>query len=217
MLTPDLFPDHSAVAGESWRLPLQDADVEYFPSAIDRDLATEWFDALMQEGAVAWRQDRIRMYGRDVPIPRLNAWYGDPGLNYSYSGIPMSPEPWSELLVAIRDKAEQVADHQFTSALINLYRDHTDSVAWHADDEPELGPEPVIASLSLGSAREFHMRHRNYRSNGVAVYKMLLQPGSLLVMKGATQRNWLHQVPKRGATAVTGPRINITFRKIVSL
>lgn len=215
MLTSDLFDDGIKPAGGSYPLQLKDADVEYFPGFIDHDLAAQWFRALMQEGAVAWRQDSIMMYGRKVRIPRLNAWYGEPGLDYTYSGIPMRPEPWSELLAEIRGRVERAAGHRFTSALINLYRDHTDSVAWHADDEPELGPEPVIAGLSLGATREFQMRHRNHRSNGLAIHKIMLEPGSLLVMRGATQKNWLHQVPKRGAAAVTGPRINITFRRIV--
>lgn len=215
MLTADLFSDGDATAARS-RLPLPGADVEYLPGFVSQNLAGLWFAALLQDGAVAWRQDRIKMYGREVPIPRLNAWYGDAGLDYSYSGIPMQPESWSDLLAEIRRQVEAAAGHRFTSALINLYRDHEDSVAWHADDEPELGPQPVIASLSLGAAREFQMRHRDFRNNGLATHKMILQPGSLLIMRGDTQKNWLHQVPKRSAAAVDGPRINLTFRKILS-
>lgn len=215
MQTADLFTGD--LAGDSPIRPeLPGADLEYYPRWIAPDLAAQWFDALMQEGAVAWRQDRMMMYGRQVAIPRLNAWYGDPGLDYSYSGIPMAPRPWSPLLRQIRRQVSVTAGEAFTSALINLYRDGRDSVAWHADDEPELGHRPVIASVSLGAAREFQMRHRCYRDNGLPVYKIMLKPGSLLLMRGDTQHNWLHQVPKRSLRNVPGPRINLTFRKIAA-
>lgn len=217
MLSADLFSSGVDANAAAFPLRLDGAEVEYIPAFADQILAAQWFDALMQDGAVAWRRDHIMMYGREVPIPRLNAWYGDPGLAYTYSGIPMNPEPWSALLSEICDRVERVVNHRFTSALINLYRDHRDSVAWHADDEPELGPEPVIASLSLGAPREFQMRHRQYRKNGLKVFKIKLEPGSLLVMRGPTQKNWLHQIPKRSLGAVSGPRINITFRKIVAV
>lgn len=214
MLTENLFAASPGAVAEPVRLPIRDAQIDYFSEFADERLASEWFAALMREGAVAWRQDSLMMYGRAVRIPRLNAWYGDAGLNYSYSGIPMNPQPWSGLLAEIRARAEAAARHRFTSALVNLYRDGRDSVAWHADDEPELGSQPVIASLSLGVTREFQMRHRHYRENGLATQKILLHSGSLLVMRGDTQRNWLHQVPKRSASVVSGPRINITFRTI---
>lgn len=216
MLTSDFFSGDDPTAAVSYRLQMAGADLEYFPNFVAPDIADQWFVSLMREGAVSWRQDSMMMYGRKVLIPRLNAWYGEPGLDYMYSGIPMNPEPWSSVLLEIKSQVNTTAAHSFTSALINLYRDHNDSVAWHADDEPELGQQPVIASLSLGAEREFQMRHRNYRGNGIKTHKMVLGTGSLLVMRGDTQKNWLHQVPKRSAAAVTGPRINITFRKIFS-
>lgn len=208
----DLF---EADAGEPLRPALPGAELEYFPHFVDQATANGWFGALKRPAAIAWRQDHIVMYGRRVPIPRLNAWYGDAGLNYSYSGIPMAPEPWTPLLSTIREQVEACTRERYTSALVNLYRDGRDSVAWHADDEPELGPRPVIASLSLGATREFQLRHRHYRDNGLPVERMLLTAGSLLVMRGETQQNWLHQVPKRSLRSVPGARINITFRKIL--
>lgn len=214
MLTPDLFTAADAESADRRRLPLVDADVEYYPAFVDQETAHRWFSQLMQDGAVAWRHDSMMMYGRRVPIPRLNAWYGDEGLGYTYSGIPMDPEPWTRVLADIRVAVEAAAVQPFTSALLNLYRDHNDSVAWHADDEPELGPRPVIASLSLGASREFQMRHRDYRRNGTSTFTLSLEPGSLLIMRGETQRNWVHQIPKRAASRVEGPRINITFRNI---
>ncbi len=197
------------------RPDLPGAELEYFPHFLDQATAARWLKELQQPGAIAWRHDRITMYGRSVPIPRLNAWYGNPGHAYSYSGITMAPEPWTTLLAEIKRRVTLSAGAEFTAALINLYRDGRDSVAWHADDEPELGDQPVIASLSLGAAREFQLRHRNYRNNGLPVKRMLLTPGSLLVMRGDTQKNWLHQLPKRSLASVPGPRINLTFRKIL--
>ncbi len=211
---PDLFDHHHPDLAATFRPSLPGADLEYRPGFIKPEVAKCWFDELMQEGAIEWRQDRIRMYGREVLIPRLNAWYGDARLDYSYSGIPMRARPWSGLLAEIRDRVEEGAGTRFTSVLINLYRDGNDSVAWHADDEPELGRQPVIASLSLGAEREFQMRHRRWRENGLATFKIALQSGSLLIMRGDTQRNWLHQVPKRSTRTVSEPRVNLTFRRI---
>lgn len=213
-MTPEISDLFEAQAGEPFKPALPGAELEYFPRFVDQATAEGWFNALQQPGAIAWRQDHILMYGRRVPIPRLNAWYGDPGFDYSYSGIPMAPEPWTPLLAVIRQQVEAHTGVAFTSALINLYRDGRDSVAWHADDEPELGRRPVIASLSLGATREFQLRHRRYRENGLPLRRMLLCSGSLLVMRGDTQQNWLHQVPKRSLRSVPGARINITFRKI---
>lgn len=215
METRDLFEQQSA-ATEALQLALPDADLALYPNFVGQNTAEAWFIALMQPGAIAWRQDRIMMYGRKVPIPRLNAWYGDPGYLYRYSGIPLSPQPWTPLLAEIRAQICAATGSEFTSALINLYRDGRDSVAWHADDEPELGAQPVIASLSLGASREFQLRHRRYRLNGLPVERIMLNAGSLLVMRGDTQKHWLHQVPKRSTTQVPGARINLTFRKILS-
>ena len=169
--------------------------------------ADRFFDTLYEE--VDWRQEHLLLYGKRQPIPRLTAWYGDPSETYAYSGITMSPAPWTDLLAEIRDRTGQVAETQFNSVLLNLYRDGRDSVAWHSDDEPELGPEPTIGSVSLGETRRFHLSRRDGSSETVPID---LQHGDVLVMRGPMQRTWKHQVPK--TQTPVGPRINMTFRTI---
>jgi alkylated DNA repair dioxygenase AlkB len=157
-----------------------------------------------------WTQEHIRMYGREVPVPRLTAWHGEPGHAYTYSGITMQPRPWTPALDEIRRRLEASARVPSNSVLVNLYRSGADGVAWHSDDEDGLGPDPVIASVSLGATRRFVLRHkRDTRRRHV----MDLEHGSLLVMRGATQARWQHQVPKT-ARAVEA-RINLTFRTIL--
>jgi alkylated DNA repair dioxygenase AlkB len=197
---PRLFP-----AIERPALP--DADVVYWPTAFAMPTAERLLREV--ETTTAWRQETIQMYGKAVPIPRLSAWYGDPGCAYSYSGIDMTPAPWTSALAAIKSHVERVAVADFNSVLCNLYRDGDDSVAWHADDEPELGPRPVIASVSLGATRTFCLRHRDDPERR---WQIDLEHGSLLVMQGSTQRHWLHQLPK--TTRRVGRRINLTFRVI---
>lgn len=154
----------------------------------------------------AWRQEIARVMGRAVPLPRLTAWYGEAG--YVYSGIRHEPRPWTPTLLDLKAIAEVLAGQSFNSVLLNLYRDGRDSVSWHADDEPGLGPEPVIASLSLGASRRFLLRHRRTRAR----VEVVLDHGSCLVMGGAIQRHWQHQVPKTARPV--GPRINLTFRRM---
>ena len=136
--------------------------------------------------------------------PRLTAWYGDEGKTYVYSGIRNHPLPWTPLLLALKAKAEGFAESAFNSVLLNYYRDGGDSVGWHADNEPELGGRPVIASLSLGATRTFELRRRTTGK----VAKLPLTSGSILVMRGTTQHNWVHRVPKEPGSA---SRINLTF------
>jgi len=155
-----------------------------------------------------WRQNQLRMFGRMIPEPRLVAWLGDPGASYSYSGIHLDPIPWTPTVSVLRETCSEVAGVGFNSVLANLYRDGNDSVDWHADDESELGPEPVIASLSLGATRRFDLRHR---TTGYTV-RVDLPPGSVVVMSGRCQAEWVHRVAKTKRPA--GPRINLTFRTI---
>ena len=158
---------------------------------------------------IAWEQHRITLYGRTMPVPRLSAWHGDPGAVYRYSGVRLSPRPWTPLLSAIREVAQELAGAPFNSVLLNLYRQGGDSVGWHSDDEPELGPEPVIASVSLGAPRRFELEHKRSRRREA----LELPPGSILVMAGATQHRWRHRLPK--TRAPVGPRVNLTFRRIL--
>jgi alkylated DNA repair dioxygenase AlkB len=156
-----------------------------------------------------WHQDHIHMYGKSIPIPRLNAWYGDPGMHYAYSGIQLKPNPWTPELLYLKTKIENFTGHHLNSVLANLYRNENDSVAWHSDDEPELGPQPLIASLSLGATRWFKLRHKKSKT----LIRIPLTSGSLLIMKGDCQHAWEHEIPK--TKQKTKARINLTFRKII--
>lgn len=166
--------------------------------------ADRLFDELI--AGIDWRQEIARVMGRRVPIPRLTAWHGEAG--YVYSGIRMTPAPWSPPLLEIKAIAEACAGQPFNSVLLNLYRDGRDSVSWHADNEPGLGRNPVIASISLGAMRRFHLKHRGSDQ----CVSLDLPHGSCLVMAGPTQHHWLHQVPKTARPV--GPRINLTFRRM---
>lgn len=161
---------------------------------------------------VQWKQEYIRYFGREIPIPRLTAWYGDPGKSYSYSGITLNPLPWNPTLFALKNRVESLIEIQFNSVLINLYCHGKHSVSWHSDNEPELGENPVIASLSLGATRPFQFCHPKRPELGII--KVDLTPGSLLVMQGETQHHWQHRLPKTSQN--TKPRINLTFRVICS-
>jgi alkylated DNA repair dioxygenase AlkB len=156
-----------------------------------------------------WKQERIKFFGKPVDLPRLTAWYGDEGKSYRYSGIQVNPNSWTPTLLAIKQEIEVVSGVVFNSVLLNLYRGERDSVAWHSDDEPELGTNPVIGSVSFGETRTFQWRHKTNKQLRV---KVELTHGSYLLMKGRTQHCWQHQVPKTSARR--GQRINLTFRVI---
>lgn len=166
------------------------------------------------QSTILWRQDRIQLFGKSINIPRLQAWYADSGLSYQYSGITLTPESWTPLLSAIKKKVETLSDQSFNSVLINLYRDGQDSNGWHADNEPELGNDPVIASLSLGSTRRFRMRHLQAKTARIDSLTFDLESGSLLLMSGKTQSCWQHSITK--TSRPVQPRINLTFRNIVN-
>lgn len=167
-------------------------------------------DALLAQltAEAAWEQRSIRIFGQEIPQPRLTAWYGDAEARYSYSGLAWEPRPWLPALQALRQRLEAVTGSRFNSVLLNLYRDGRDSMGWHADDEPELGPEPAIASLSLGATRRFRLRPR--AGLGYAPLGLDLPSGSLLLMRGPTQQHWQHALPKTARPI--GPRLNLTFR-----
>lgn len=158
---------------------------------------------------IAWSQDEIYVAGRRVLIPRLQAWYGDAA--YRYSGLTMKPLAWTPLLRRIKQSVDAFSNCQFNSVLLNLYRDGNDSMGWHSDDEPELGCNPVIASLSLGASRAFSLQQKKPGSDKL---KLQLNSGDLLIMSGALQHNWRHQLPK--TRLAVGERINLTFRSVVA-
>lgn len=189
------------------RLDLPDADITYFPNLINSAEATHIFETLKKE--TPWQQDDIKVFGKVYAQPRLTALYGTNQKPYSYSNIKMIPHPLTPTLTNLKKLVDETCLADFTTLLLNYYRDGKDSNGWHADNEKELGKNPIIASLSFGQERFFHLKHRTDKT---LKHKLLLQHGSLLLMKGETQHHWLHQIPKT-AKPING-RINITFRII---
>lgn len=196
-----LFPNQKTV----FNLP--DAEIEYYPDFIDTQTATEFFEKLKNE--IPWQQDNITVFGQTHPQPRLTALFGNDGKTYSYSNIVMHPHKWNPLLMHLKHRIEEICSENFTTVLLNFYRDGKDSNGWHADNEKELGQNPIIASISFGAERIFHLQHNTHKE---VKQKIILEHGSLLLMKGTTQHFWKHQIPK--TTKPIGPRINLTFRII---
>jgi alkylated DNA repair dioxygenase AlkB len=154
-----------------------------------------------------WRVETARIFGRDMTVPRMTAWFGD-GV-YSYSGILHPPAPFPAIVERLRERAEVLSRASFNAALANLYRTGRDCVGWHSDNEAGLGKQPTIASLSLGGGRRFQFRHRKTKQTITLELKM----GHWLIMAGETQRFWLHRVPK--TAAAVAPRVNLTFRHMI--
>ena len=186
---------------------IPDADICVYPELFSAQEADVLFDTLKNE--IAWRQDKIKLYGKEHDVPRLTAWYGDADKSYAYSGITLQPIPWTPALLQIKKKIESVSDIKFNSVLLNLYRSGADSVSWHSDDEPELGENPVIGSVTLGQARPFQMKHKFIKGEKRSI---ILEHGSYLLMKGRTQHQWLHQIPK--SKKLMDERINLTYRVV---
>ncbi len=200
-------PASPSLIEEVVAVPLPDGELRHWPRAFAPGEAQELFAALRT--GIDWTQEEIVLFGERRRVPRLVAWHGDPGAGYTYSGTHHEPRPWTHGLLAIRRRVAQLTGHSFNSVLLNLYRDGRDGMGWHADDEPELGRDPVIASVSLGATRRFRLRHRRNRAGPVT---LPLTDGSLLLMGGTLQHHWLHAVPK--TATVVGERINLTFRSI---
>lgn len=187
---------------------LPEALLYYLPGWLEPGLASVLLEVLPDR--LAWQTHTLKIFGRTVRAPRLSAWHGDPGAVYAYSGLALEPAPWTAELSALRDALQGVTGIRFNSVLGNLYRDGRDYMGWHADNEAALGPEPVIASVSLGAPRRFLLRHR--RRPELPTHELWLEPGSLLVMAGTTQQHWKHALaPMRRLAA---PRINLTFRTV---
>lgn len=195
---------------------ISDRSVEYFQENDTYDwTCTDWHQVSAEEfdqvtfTYINWTRDHIKMYGKRIPLPRLTAWYGDPGKSYTYSGITSAPNPWNNGLRYIKEQIEQVTALSFNSVLLNWYRNGEDHMGWHADDEPELGQNPVIASVNFGAVRDFVIRRIDDPSQKIVIP---VQHGTLLVMTGELQHYWQHSVPKR--KKVTDSRFNLTFRYI---
>lgn len=189
-------------------LSLPDAEILFYPGFLVTSEADSSLDALLKE--TPWRHDSLNFGGKQVPIPRLQAWYGNKRSNYGYSGLALNPLPWTALLTNLKEQVEECCHAEFNSVLLNYYRDGNDSVAWHSDDESELGDKPMIASLSLGATRRFDLKHL---SRKIPKSSCELSHGSLLLMGKGMQQFWRHRVPKQ--PGITSGRINLTFRKIV--
>ena len=208
------------MATMNWqRIELPDADVQLQPHW----LAPAEADALLAGllATIPWETHRIRLFGRDVASPRLSCWIGDSGTGYTYSRTRFEPRPWPPALAALCPHVEaacQVRFNQarFNSVLANLYRDGNDSMGWHSDDEPELGAQPVIASLSLGAERCLRFRRRlprGVRATPADTFRLPLPHGSLLCMAGQTQHRYRHDLPK--IREPTAARLNLTFRWVI--
>ncbi|MCW5623759.1 MAG: alpha-ketoglutarate-dependent dioxygenase AlkB [Burkholderiales bacterium] len=203
-LTSDLFLQTAPTE----QLSLADADVSYLRRLLSAESAAQLLQQLI--ATVPWRAEHIVLWGKPVLQPRLIAWYGDVGANYTYSGVLHRPLPWTPVVLQIKREVEAASGSLFNSVLLNYYRDHRDGMGMHSDDEPELGDRPVIASVSLGEERSIVFRHK--RRKELKPVRFRLASGSLLLMRGDTQRNWKHGIDKQARPC--GPRVNLTFRRI---
>lgn len=160
---------------------------------------------------INWRHDKLKMYGKEVFLPRYSAWYGNKGKTYTYSGLTLQPNPWNKGLLFIKEQIDKIATVEFNSVLMNWYRDGNDYMSWHTDAEKELGKNPVIASVNFGATRRFLIKRSDDPSIKI---EFPLQHGTLLIMKDELQHYWQHSVPKQRKVKET--RVNLTFRTIVS-
>ncbi|WP_370000357.1 alpha-ketoglutarate-dependent dioxygenase AlkB [Winogradskyella sp.] len=189
---------------------LPNAELIYVPSFFNKQESDNYFKTIKEQ--TDWQHDDITVFGKTYKQPRLTALFGEKDQTYSYSNITMHPKPFTSTLLNIKSKIEDFSDEKFNTLLINLYRDGNDSNGWHADNEKELGINPVIASVSFGEKRPFHFKHTSLKKER---HKLTLEHGSLLLMKGEMQHYWLHQIAK--TKKVIQPRINLTFRRLINV
>jgi alkylated DNA repair dioxygenase AlkB len=181
--------------------------VRLFEQCLNKSDSNTTLQALLSN--LDWQQPYIRMHGREIAIPRKQVWMGDPDTAYRYSGKLFIPENWDPTVLSVKARVESMSGHQYNSVLCNLYRDGQDSVAWHADDEPELDPTVPIASISFGATRRFDLKPKNGEKMRIPIQ---LEDAMLLVMSPEVQMYWLHQIPK--TKKVHAPRVNLTFRQV---
>jgi alkylated DNA repair dioxygenase AlkB len=198
-----------AVATNGSQPVLPGAELRFFPGWLSVAEADQLLQSLNE--SIQWENHRIRLFGREVDSPRLSSWIGDAGSAYTYSGARFHPHPWPGALDDIRQRLARELDVPFNSVLANRYRDGRDYMGWHSDNEAALGAQPVIASLSLGAARRFVLKHRQEKDRKLALE---LPHGSLLVMSGDTQAHYRHALPRTARPV--GERINLTFRRILA-
>ena len=178
----------------------------YIPNYFDSELSKAYFKNFLDD--IQWRQEEMKIYGRLIKFPRLTSWYGDSNKPYTFSGITLNPNEWTNHLLEIKNKIELQFELSFNSVLLNIYRNGSDSISWHTDAEKELGQNPVIASVNFRATRNFQLRHRDTKER----IDINLENGSLLIMRGELQHYWQHQIPKTKKDI--GQRINLTFRYI---
>ncbi len=191
------------------KIDLPHSDIHYHDNFFASCTSNQLFKQLQEE--IKWQQDSITIFGKTHLQPRLTAWYGDKNKTYTYSNITMYPHDWLDCLLTIKHKIEPICKCRFNSVLLNYYRHGRDSMGWHSDNEPELGKNPLIASVSFGGERRFMFKSRDKKNSLKS--ELVLNHGSLLIMAGETQQYWLHQIPK--TTKQVNPRINLTFRNIL--
>lgn len=198
----DLFNDDVA----SNLLPY-DGMVNYYGKLMNQQSAKNYFDILMQ--TIEWKNDEAIIFGKHIITKRKAAWYGDDNFSYTYSNITKHALPWTKALLELKQLSENITGASFNSCLLNLYHSGEEGMAWHSDDEKALGHHSPIASLSFGAERKFSFKHKRSKQK----IDVLLEAGSLLLMKDATQTNWLHRLPP--TKKVLKPRVNLTFREMV--
>jgi len=190
-----------------WNPNIPDGELVYYPNFLNLNKADELFIKL--KNTIPWQQDPIKVFGKTYLQPRLTSLHSINKNEYSYSNITMESNPMTAELIYLKNQISNILINDFNTVLLNHYRDGKDSNGWHADNEKELGVNPVIGSVSLGQERVFHLKHKKNKTDRL---KIMLQHGSLLIMSGSMQHNWLHQIPK--TSRVINDRINLTFRKI---
>lgn len=195
-----------ATTSKSGLVAILNGEYIYLPDFFTKSESDKYFEKIKND--ILWKQESMNMYGKQVPFPRLTAWYGDNDNSYTFSGITLQPNLWTKELLEIKNKIEPIAKVNFNSVLLNQYRSGNDSISWHTDAEKELGINPVIASVNFGATRKFQLRHIETKEK----IEIELTHGSLLIMQGELQHFWQHQVPKTKKTV--SERINLTFRVI---
>ncbi|MCH8538041.1 MAG: alpha-ketoglutarate-dependent dioxygenase AlkB [Alkalimonas sp.] len=185
---------------------LPDAELTLWPNWLPEMDSLALLQQLVDE--LSWQQPAISLYGKSVVIPRQQVWMGEPHCRYRYSGTWFTPVGWHPRLQALAAEVSRSCQQTFNCVLLNYYRNGQQHMGWHADNEPELGAKPVIASLSLGQTRRFDLKHRQTDDQ----LQLSLTNGSLLLMQGACQQYWQHRLPKQ--SRAISERINLTFRYI---
>lgn len=185
----------------------QDGIVNYYGKVMDQSKADSYLNALLKN--INWKNDEAFIYGKKIITKRKVAWYGEKPFSYTYSKVTKQALPWTEDLIAIKSLIEEKSGETYNSCLLNLYHTGEEGMAWHSDGEADLKKNGAIASLSLGAERKFAFKHRETKEK----VELMLEHGSLLVMKGTTQSHWLHRLPP--TKKISNPRVNLTFRTIV--